>query len=52
MKDTFIDYDLCKKTSHFIFECEVFDDKDEIVRSRNIQIELEDYELLLANLIN
>lgn len=52
MKDIFSHDDLSEKTSYFIFECEVFDDEDEIAQSRDIQIELADYELLSANLIN
>jgi hypothetical protein len=49
MKDTFIDYNLSEKINHFIFECEVFDEKDEIAQSRDIQIELADYELPLQS---
>ncbi len=48
MKDTFIEYGFSDKINHFIFECEVFDDKGEIAQLRDIQIELADYELLPA----
>ena len=48
MKDTFIEYGFSDKINHFIFECEVFDDKGEIAQLRDIQIDLADYELLPA----
>ncbi len=52
MKDTFIGYNSPKKVNHFIFECEIFDQKDEIVYLKNIQIELADFESLAPNANN
>ena len=52
MKDTFIDYGLSQKVTHFIFDCEVFGDKGHITQSRKIQIELSDKEFLSTKLIS
>ena len=52
MKDTFIDYGLSQKVNHFMFDCEVFGDKDQITQSRKLQIELSDKELLWSKLIS
>ena len=52
MKDTFIGYNSPKKVTHFTFHCEVFDPKEEIAYSKDIQIELTDFEFLSPNANN
>jgi len=52
MKDTFIGYNSPKKVNHFIFECEIFDQKEEIAYLKDIQIELADFEFLSPNITN
>jgi len=50
MKDTFNASNSPDKVDHFIFECEIFDKSDELVNSREIQIEIAHSELLLPEL--
>ncbi|MDT2084669.1 MAG: hypothetical protein RMX62_07280 [Planktomarina sp.] len=50
MKDTFNASNSTDKVDHFIFECEIFDKLDELVNSREIQIEIAHSELLLPEL--
>ena len=47
MKDTFNASIAPYKVDHFIFECEIFDKSDDLVNSREIQIEIAHSELLL-----
>ena len=46
MKDTYSESWVPEKVNHFIFQCEIFDKKNETVRSRDIQIELSDCEFI------
>jgi hypothetical protein len=46
MKDTFNENNSPDKVDHFIFECELFDKSDELVNSREIQIEISHSDLL------
>ena len=50
MKDTFNGSNRPQKVSHFVFECEIFDKSEEIVNSREIQIEFAHSELPLPEL--
>ena len=50
MKDTFIGSSPPNRVNHFIFECEIFDEKDELSKSRDIQIQLVNFELLSPKL--
>jgi hypothetical protein len=52
MKDTFVNSDLAQKINHFIFECEVFDDNEKITQSRDIHVEIADYEFVSKNSIS
>ena len=46
MKDMYSESWVPEKINHFIFQCEIFDKKNETVRSRDIQIELSDFEFI------
>ena len=50
MKDTFVGSSTENGVNNFIFQCEIFDEKDEISQSRDIQIQLASFELLVPNL--
>jgi hypothetical protein len=50
MKDTFNKSNSPDKVDHFIFECELFDKSDELVNSREIQIEISHSDLLLPDI--
>ena len=50
MKDTFNASKSSNKVDHFVFECEIFDKLDELVNSREIQIEIAHSELLSPEL--
>jgi len=50
MKDTFTGSNSPHKVSHFIFECEIFDKSEQIAKSREIQVEIANSELLFPEL--
>ncbi|MDT2033026.1 MAG: hypothetical protein RMX61_02805 [Planktomarina sp.] len=50
MKDTFTGSNPPHKVSHFIFECEIFDKSEQIAKSREIQVEIANSELLFSEL--
>ena len=50
MKDTFAGTDLLTKTHQFIFQCDIYNKKEEIAQSHDIQIELADIEFLSSEL--
>ena len=50
MKDTFNGSNSPDKVNHFIFECEIFDKSEEISNSREIQVEIGNFELLIPEL--
>jgi len=50
MKDTFNGSNAPDKVNHFIFECEIFDKSEKLVNSREIQVDIANFELLFPQL--
>jgi len=50
MKDTFNGSNAPDNVKHFIFECKIFDKSEELVNSREIQVEIANFELSLPEL--